>query len=217
MDGYASVAGLLYAEDFGRARPPPPPPPAAPPAPRPLDQADIDAACERAVQAARDAWAGDAAERRTAALTALAAGLAEAEAAAARNAEEVADALARTMLSMLAGALPHLCRAHGDAEVRALARHLLPLIARTTPVVARVHAGLLDALRLDLAEMDEAVLDRIELRPANLPPGDARIAWEDGSLVRDGAALCAALNDALAQLGLILPEAAPERSLALAQ
>ena len=44
---------------------------------------------------------------------------------------------------------------------------------------------------------------------ANLAPGDVRLAWEDGSLVRDSAAICAALQDGLARFGLTEPLSGP--------
>lgn len=209
----SDALGTLYGEDFGRQAPPPappsPPPPPPPPAPVPVDRAEIDAACIRAVRAAQDAWSQDAAERRAKALEGLLAGLKEARDAAEQEAELVAESIARVVLGMVAGALPHMCRAHGDEEVRVLMRRLLPLIARSTPVVARVHAGLLDSLRLDLADMDEDILDRVDLRPANLPPGDARLTWEHGSLTRDSAAIAQAMADGLAQLGFSLPAPPP--------
>ncbi len=182
----------------------PPSPPAAPPPP-PLTQADVNAACLRAVQAAQAAWADGAQERRTVALEAVAAGLAEARAEAARHAEALADGIARTVLSVLSAILPQLCQAHGDAEVRAVLRTLLPSVGRSGPVVVRVHAGLIDALRDDVDLLDEAVAGAVELRAANLPPGDARVSWENGGLVRDGAAIRAAIKDSLSVLGLLEP------------
>lgn len=215
MDNHSpGVLGILYAEDFGAdnfgAPPPPPEPEYVPePAPPALTEADVDAACHDAVAAAEAAWAAGAVARRTAALESLAAGLVDARRDAEAQAEAVADGLARTALSMVAGLLPHLCRAHGDAEVSALLHQLLPALAPHTRVVVRVHAGLLDALRDELDRMGDGVADQVELRPANLPPGDARLSWDGGSLHRDTAALCAAMTDSLLQLGLLLPDAPP--------
>lgn len=213
----ARALGILYAEDFGRA-PPVPEPVRAPVA---LTQADIDAACIRAVQAAETAWSGSAAERRAEALAALAANLRTAQTEAAARAEAVADGIARTALSALAHALPHATRKHGDAEVRALLGRMLPMLAGQTRVVVRVHAGMIEGLTEDLAELDE-LAGQIELRPANLPPGDTRLSWDDGGLVRDTAAICTAMIDGLAQLGLVdpptqAPHAQHEWSHALAQ
>jgi flagellar assembly protein FliH len=201
----AATLGILYAEDFGaEARPPKPvakPPPPSPPPPS-ITQADIDAACIRAVQAAERAWSSSAADRRTEALSALAAGLAEARQEALQHAEAVADGIARTVLSALAAALPHLCRAHGDAEVRALLARLAPLVAPSMRLVVRVHPDLIDTIGTDLAAIDDSLVAQVELRPANLPPGDVRLSWEEGRLVRDTASICTALQDGLAALGL---------------
>ena len=216
MNEFAS--GILYAEDFGRVSraPPPAPPPKPAAAPQPT-QADIDAACARAVEAAEIAWSASAAERRAEALALLAAGLAEMRQNAAEHAEATAEGLARTVLGLVAGVLPAYCRAHGDAEVRALVKRLAPLVARSGRMVVRVHPSLVETLTEDLAQLDEQVAGNVEVRPANLPAGDVRLAWEDGSLVRDTAAICAALQDGLAQFGLSEPFETRIGSLAHAQ
>lgn len=214
MSEFAS--GILYAEDFGlalrappRSAPPaasrPPPPPKAPVGPPPLTQADIDSACARAVQAAEVAWSASAAERRAEALAQVAAEIAAIRHEAAQQAETAAEELSRTVLGLVAGALPSFCRDHGDAEVRALVARLAPLLGRAGRLVVRVHPALAEILAADLSGLDEPAASHVELRPANLPPGDVRLAWEDGSLVRDSATICAALTDGLAQFGLLDP------------
>lgn len=210
MDEFHShgILGILYPEDFGIEVEPPPPEPEPPPPP-PLTDADVDAACREAVAAAEAAWADSATARRTTALETLAAGLATARRDADAQAEALAEGLARTTLSMVAGALPHLCRTHGDAEVTALLHALLPALAARTRVVVRVHAGLAALLEDDLARLGDGIEDQVDLRPVNLAPGDVRLSWEGGTLHRDAATLCAAMTDALAGLGLFVPEAAP--------
>lgn len=210
------VMGILYAEDFDVGSPLPEP---EQPPPPPLTQDDVMAACHDAVAAARAEWAHDAAERRALALQVLAAGLVAARRDAALEAEAVADALVRAALATLAGALPHLCRSHGPAEVSALLRQVLPALAARSRVVVRAHAALLPSLREDLAALPDGIADTVELRPGNLPPGDVRIAWEGGSLQRDTEHLCAAMMDGLTGLGLLGPavDAAPERSLTHAE
>jgi flagellar assembly protein FliH len=201
----AATLGILYAEDFGVEVPKPQPvtkpPPPSPPPPS-ITQADIDAACIRAVQAAERAWSSSAEDRRTEALANFAAGLAEVRQEAAHHAEAVADGIARTVLSALAGALPHLCRAHGDAEVRALLARLAPLVAPSMRLVVRVHPDLIETIGSDLAAIDDSLVSQVELRPANLPAGDVRLSWEEGRLVRDTASICTALQEGLAALGL---------------
>ena len=218
MDEFHShgILGILYAEDFGLE---PEPPPEPEPTPLPITAADVDTACSNAVAAAEAAWADCATARRTAALEMLAAGLATARRDADAQAEALADGLARTTLALVAGALPHLCRSHGDAEVSALLHQLLPVLAARTRVVVRVHAALAALLEDDLAHLGatlgDALVDQVELRPVNLPPGDVRLSWEGGTLHRDSAALCAAMTDGLARLGLFVPETAPQAPSAL--
>ena len=224
MDGFTSagIAGILYAEDFGEpepAPPPPPPPPAWEPEPDPvptLGQADIDRACIEAVAAAERAWTEGALERRTLALEAIGAGLAEARRTAAAEAEAVADGIARAVLAMTVAVLPEMCRSHGDAEVRAMLQRLLPLVARQGGVVVRAHAGLLEDLATDLAALDEDLHGAVQFRAANLPPGDVRVSWPDGGAARDTGAVQAALRDSLSQLGLIDPAPAPVPTRSLA-
>lgn len=220
MSGFSTALGILYAEDFSHERTaskPMPRPPAAPP-PGPT-QADVDAACIRAVQAAQTAWSGSADERRAEALAAIAAAITEAREYDASQTELLAQAMARTVLAMLAGVMPHLCRNHGDDEVRAAVARFVPILARSTRVVVRVHPDLIGVLADDIAAIDDSVAGNVELRPANLPSGDVRVDWEDGGMARDTAAICSAMQDTLAQLGL---DAAPSEtthtgSLALAQ
>ena len=216
-----TALGILYAEDFSNDRAAPKPAAKAPPPPPPPGptQADVDAACIRAVQAAQNAWTESANERRAEALAAIASAMAEAREQDAMQAELLADGIARAALSMLAGILPHLCRKHGNAEVRATVARLAPILARSTRLVIRVHPDLIDVLASDVAAIDDAA--NVELRPANLPPGDVRVAWEDGSMTRDTAAICTAMQEILAQLGLDAEpseaHATPTGSLAHAQ
>jgi hypothetical protein len=211
MDGFrsAGAAGILYAEDFGQEQRPMPPP-SAPDAPPRLTQADIDAACIQAVAAAERAWAASTAERSAETLGAMRAAIAGLHQHVAEHAETVADGIARTALSAVAGALPHLCRTHGDAEAQAMLQHVLPLLARRAQVVVRVHSSLIEAVQADIGAFDETLASQISLRAADLAPGDVRLHWEDGGMARDGAAICAAIQDGLMRLGLLDPAPDPE-------
>ena len=205
MDGFQSpgALGILYAEDFGleAEMPVTPPPPRQPETP-PLTQADIDVACQHAVLAAELTWNQSLETRRTIALETLVAGLGEARQAAERQAEAVAEGVAQAALGMVTALLPDLSKAFGDNEVRALLARVLPVLARNNQVVVRVHAGLLATIRTDLEALEHGTADRVELRPANLPVGDARLSWEAGSMSRDGAAIRRAIEDGLTELGL---------------
>jgi hypothetical protein len=230
MDGVASrFVGILYAEDFDDlelppvADLPPMPEPAPAAAPPSFTLADLEAAQRiartEAVQAARAEWERSALHDRTQSLAAVASALAGAQQEARVLADAVADGTARTMLSMLAGLLPDLCAQHGGAEVRALLRHLLPTLAQQPRIAVRIAPAMLDGVRKDLALLDEDLVAAIELTAAPLTPGDARVTWTDGSLVRDQAAIRHAITAALTELGLLEPVAARthQRSMAHAE
>ncbi len=215
----SAALGILYAEDFDvePEQPAPTPAPAAELHPRPepqpepapeakasqaISRADVNALCIRAVEAAQAAWAESAQERRTLALEALAQGLAAARRDAEEAAEAVADGVARTALAMVASLLPELCKQHGDQEVRLLVKKLLPSIARTGPVVIRVRPELVELVRTDIDALNDGAFEHVELRSANLSVGDVKLSWDEGSLARDTAAIKKAIEDGLAQLGL---------------
>jgi len=218
MDGTTtrSRAGILYAEDFDELPAPPPRP--EPPTPgytqAALDDA-VSAACAEAVHAARMDWQACALQAQSDALVAIARNLTAAEAAAAAVATETAEGTVRTIMAILVGLLPALCARHGHAELRAMLRHLLPTLAQQPRVTVRLSPAVLDGVRADLAEMDEDLAATIVLTPATLPPGDTRVIWTNGKLVRDTAALRNAVIAALVELGLLEPTL--ERSLAVAE
>lgn len=222
MDGMASgFVSILYAEDFDDPHLPPLPEP-APPAPSfTADELEAakQAACAEAVQAARYEWERSALHERTQSLAAIATALADAQHEANRLADTVADGTARTILSMVAGLLPNFCARHGGAEVRILLRHLLPTLAQQPRIGVRVHPAIVDAIREDLDLLDEELAGCVVLTTAALLPGDARVAWADGALVRDQAAICAAVSAALTELGLLEPIVArtDNRSMAFAE
>lgn len=222
MDGAASrFIGILYAEDFDDPDAPPMPEPAAASPSFTLD--DLEAAQQiaraDAVQAARAEWEASALHDRTRSLAAIAAAVADARQEARTLAETVADGAARTILSMVAGVLPDLCAQHGGAEVRALLRQLLPTLAQQPRINVRVAQTVLDGVRADLALLDEDLVAAIALTAAPLAPGDTRVTWSDGSLVRDQAAIRLAVTAALTELGLLEPVVARtnQRSMAHAE
>ena len=213
--------GILYAEDFDDPDSPPMPEPAA--AAPSFTSGDLEAAQQiarvDAVQGARAEWEASALYDRTRSLAAIAAAVAEVRQEARVLAETVADGAARTILSMVAGVLPDLCAQHGGAEARALLRHLLPTLAQQPRINVRVAQAALDDVREDLALLDEDLVAAITLTAAPLAPGDARVTWTDGSLVRDQAAIRLAVTAALTELGLLEPVVARtnQRSMAHAE
>ena len=154
--------------------------------------------------------AADRAEVTLQMLGVIAERLAGGRAEAARVAEESAEALARLLLGTLAGMMPALCARHGAGEVAALARAVLPALAREPRVTIRVSPHVAEAVERELQHLDPDLRERVALLPpAAVPPGDARIAWSDGATGRDAAALWRAVAEALAPLDLLPPDLAP--------
>lgn len=211
----SSLLGILYAEDFDD--PPQPVAPAAEaaeaPAPPPLTQADIDAACDQAVATAKESWESEASSQRTLALAAIKSALAEADQSARAVALAAAEATVQIILAALVGALPKLCHEHGPQEARALLDRILPLLRAEPKIAIRVHADLVPALRQDVLDLQADFAGTITVAPAPIERGDVKITWENGSLVRDTRQILQAMQEALNQLGLLTTvETAPKRS-----
>ena len=217
----SGFVGILYAEDFDDPHLAPLPEPAPAPASFTLDELEAarQTACAEAVHVARAEWERSALHDRTQSLAAIAGHLANAQLEAGTLADTVAEGVARAVLSVVAGLLPDLCARYGGAEVRALLRHLLPTLAQQPRIAVRVNSAILDDVRGDLALLDEDLAACVVLTAAPLLPGDARVSWTDGSLVRDQAAIRAAVLAALTELGLLEPVTIrnDRRSMALAE
>jgi flagellar assembly protein FliH len=131
---------------------------------------------------AQAARAMDAATRE---LTALGAGRAEARKAVMEAGLELAAAIARK-------AMPELARRNGLAEVEALVADCLGQLVDEPRVVIRVNDALLDALEgrtQALARQAGFEGKLVLLADAALGPGDCRVEWADGGVVRNLARL----------------------------
>ena len=110
------------------------------------------------------------------------------------------------MLSALVACLPALCERHGAEELRSVARAVLPALRNEPRITVRVHPGMLAVMQEEVAALDAELAERIEIIPAGaIAPGDVRIGWTDGQAVRDAGRARAAVDDALAALGLLEP------------
>ena len=210
----APAYGILYAEDFDD----PAPPGNAEPEPEVVEPsftlAELDAARAAAradgIASERARLGAETDAARARALDALTAALAEAGEVARAVAEDAADGLAQAVLSVVAAGLPALCAQHGEGEVRALLGTLLPTLAVEPRITVRLSPHLLDPVRADLAALDPDIAAAVQLVPTDaVPLGDVRVSWDGGSLQRSAAAACAAVREALAPLGLLLPDPAP--------
>lgn len=217
------LLGVLYAEDFddppaAAAAPPEPEVIAADPGPAALpgeavaapgySAEEIDTARQLAYADGLRAGLEQAREERAhATRLALAAIARQAEAARAEAAAEaglVAEQLARTVLGVVVAALPTLSARHGEAELRALVRALLPGLAREPRILVRINPEQAAAVTAEIAALAPDLAARVRLVPSdNLPSGDLHVAWENGEAVREAGAVVAAVRDALAPLGLL--------------
>ena len=201
--------GILFAEDFDAvARLPAPEPEVIEPVFSHADLIDAREAARAEGRAEAEAAARlGAAQQRTTLLARLADALAAAGAQAAASIEGHAEEIARLMLACLCQVLPALCADHGAAELRAAARALLPALRTEPRVTIRVHPHHVPDLQCELDALDPPLAGTAVLEPVQtMARGDLRVHWQSGRAERSAAAIRAALEAALAPLGL-LPEA----------
>jgi len=144
-------------------------------------------------------------ERIAAALTALDRGLAAIEARLETEAVEVAVAVASKLAPALLAREPF-------AEIAALATDCFRHLVASPHVVVRVNDALHAAAREQLDEiMHRQTLDSrlVVLAEPHIAPGDCRIEWADGGIVRDSAATTAAIDEAVARYVSARSAAAP--------
>jgi hypothetical protein len=211
---------LLFADDFDAAEAAPLPPPSTagedePALPQPsYDQAALEAACALAraeghAQGLADAAAADAA-RVAETLASIGVYLSEAAAQAARATEEAAVMFARLLLSSMLAGYPRLGERHGAEELRALLRHAMSGLLQEPHVTFHVHPSMVDAVTGELAAIPAKERAHMTIEPWDaIPPGDTRVTWPNGALVRDTVAVASAIADILRPLGL-LPEPEPD-------
>lgn len=146
-----------------------------------------------------------AAAREAAALEAISGRLAEARRAAEAAAERAAGALAAATLDLVARALPAVAAAHALPSCAALAEGLLARLAGVERITIRLAPDLASALapRLAAAAAAADFAGRLDVvGTEGMAPGEMRVSWPGGEARRDPAALAAAAQEVLAQLGL---------------
>ena len=211
----AAVSGVLYAEDFdappaqvprstGRAAPVSEPEVIIPT----YSVAELHAATVRAREEGRqlertEAAAANAA-RSGAALTELAGQVAQTQQQAAAAVDKALHALAGTTLSLLAAAVPDLCRRHAAAELQALMRRVLPPLRQVPSLSIRLHPAMRPALQEQVATLLlDAGTDVTWIESATFAAGDIAVTWQNGCALRDTASIGAAIRDAV--LSLLVP------------
>jgi flagellar biosynthesis/type III secretory pathway protein FliH len=210
MDGFGHLPrmGVLFTEDFDAVA-------AAPPEPEVIEPvfsiAELTAAREAAWQEGHDAGLRAATESEAAVtrqtLTAIAEQFAAERAAAAERAEQAAEAIASMLLDSLAAAFPTLCARYGDAEVRAIVRIVLPALTQEAAITVRAHPNTARAVSQEIARLDPDLAALVHLVECDaMSPGDVRIAWRNGSAVRDATALWQQVAAVLMPAGLLRPD-----------
>jgi len=143
-------------------------------------------------------------------LDAIAVALRDAKTAAGAVAERSAEAIARLLLDSLAKLFPVLCERHGEAELCALIRTILPALAQEPALTVRLNPAHTPALMRELDRLDPDLVERVRLVPVEaIPTGDVRVSWRDGTARRDTAALWQQVRAVLEPAGLFSPDKAP--------
>jgi flagellar assembly protein FliH len=143
-------------------------------------------------------------------LDSIATTLRESQVEAAAIAERSAEAIARLLMDSLAALFPALCSRHGENELCALMRTILPALAREPAVTVRANPAHTPALMRELDRLDPDLVERVQLIPvAAIPFGDVRASWRDGMAIRDTAELWRQVCAVLEPAGLLTQAAAP--------
>lgn len=151
--------------------------------------------------------AADRAEVTRQMLSAIGDRLMTAQAAAKQVAEDSAGAIARLLLGSLATMIPATCARYGENEVLAMARTILPTLAREPQIILKVSPHVAEAVAQELSRLDEGIAGKVSLVPTDtVAPGDVQIDWADGNMTRNSGDLWRRVVDTLAPLDLLPAE-----------
>jgi flagellar biosynthesis/type III secretory pathway protein FliH len=197
---------VLFAEDFDLS-------PGRENAPEPevieptFSAAELEAARAEAWQAGSDAASASAAAADHAVIRQTIAAIAERLVAAHDEllelAEQSAATIARLLLGSLGVVLPELTARHGEAELQAIIRIVLPGLFKEPAVTLRINPQHCATVAREIERLDPDLAARLQIVPTeSMPAGDARIAWRNGGATRDAAALWEQVAATLALSGL---------------
>ena len=203
----SALAGVLFEEDFDL-----PPTPKTPPEPEVIEPvitaADLEVARAEAwregYEAAREAAEkSDMAEARFV-LCRIAELMDAARLETVAMAEQSADAVARLVCGAFAAAFPALSSRHGETEVRAVVETILPSLHQEPTVTIRLNPHLATVMSRAVESLDADLATRVKVIPTDaVAYGDVRIAWRNGSAVRDTASLWPEIESILASSGFL--------------
>lgn len=201
--------GALFAEDFDQAQLAPEPEVIEPMFSATELTEARDAAWRDGHAAGLDAAAASDAAGTRRAMEAIASGMSDARDAAGACAEQSADAIARVLLDSLAAAFPTLCARHGEAEVQAIVRAVLPALIQEPAITVRAHERSAPALAREIEQFDPELAAHVQVVECDaMSPGDVRITWRNGAAVRDTASLWQQVAAILMPAGLLRSNAA---------
>jgi flagellar assembly protein FliH len=209
-----NLLGVLYAEDFDDdGTGPVHIEPDSAPEPEIIEptftMAEMEAARAEGRAEGRAEVERSLAASRTHMLGMLATGVADGRAGAHEAALQTAEAVVKCMMSTIVACLPALCERYGEAEMQALVRTILPGLVDEPKIVVRINPQMMGTMEAEMAELDFELAERIHLLPTEaMQPGDVRISWGDGSVIRDARRARRLVEDALAQMGLLQREMA---------
>ena len=110
-------------------------------------------------------------------------------------------AIACTTLSLITAALPNLCTAHAEDEIRALLRRVLPAARQLPGLHIRLNPALRQFVEGETARLLEGSGTKVSwTETGKLASGDIAVTWQSGSAVRDTEACCASIRDAVLAL-----------------
>lgn len=212
----SAISGVLYAEDFDDPMPRVVVPsrsnaaavatPVTPEVIAPRFSLDeLRAATEQAHQEGRTLERAAAEHSETAARNMALAVLGEqlrlAQEQSARVMEQSMAAIACTTMSLLTAALPSLCVAHAEDELRVLLRRVLPAARQLSELHIRINPSLRPMVESETALLLEGSGTQVSwTETTKLAPGDIAITWQSGSAIRDTEACCRSIRDAVLSL-----------------
>jgi flagellar assembly protein FliH len=116
--------------------------------------------------------------------------LSEGRDAAVALAEHHAETIAHLLLDSLAAAFPALCKRHGDDEVRAIIRIVMPGLMQEPAITVRAHPRTVAAVAQEIGSADPDLTARVQTIECDaMTPGNVRVTWHNGAAIRDAAEL----------------------------
>lgn len=123
---------------------------------------------------------------------------------AAARAEQSAVEMTQLLLNALATTFPQLCKEYGDAEARAVVRLVIPALMQEPVITLHANHQTAAAAASEIARLDPDAAARLRISECDeMPQGDVRIAWRNGSATRDAALLWRQVIDVLMPMGLL--------------